>query len=61
MKPKKLIKMLETKGWYIKRTHGSHYIMENKKTKQREVIPLHNKDLKPGLLNKILKRTGLKE
>lgn len=60
MKPKELVKALEKNGWYIKRIHGSHYILENTTTKITEVIPMHNKDLKPGLLNAILKRANLK-
>ena len=60
MKPKELINLLLKKGWIIKRIQGSHYILENPITNQKEVIPNHNKDLKTGLLNSILKRTGLK-
>ena len=30
------------------------------KDDKTEIIPLHNKDLKPGILNAILKRTNLK-
>lgn len=60
MKPKELINILLKKGWRIKRIQGSHYIVENPLTNQTEVIPNHNKDLKPGLLNALLKRTGLK-
>lgn len=60
MKPKELINLLLKKGWQIKRIQGSHYIIENPLTNQTEVIPNHNKDMKPGLLNSILKRTGLK-
>jgi len=60
MKPKELIKLLLKNGWRIKRIQGSHYIVENITTHQTEVIPNHNKDMKPGLLNSLLKRTGLK-
>lgn len=59
MKPKELIKMLEKQGWRVKRIQGSHHILEGPEG-QTEVIPLHNTDLKTGLLNAILKRTGLK-
>lgn len=60
MKPKELINILLKKGWRIKRIQGSHYIIENPLTNQTEVIPNHNKDMNPGLLNTLLKRTGLK-
>lgn len=58
MKPKDLIKELEKNGWELDRIRGSHHVM--KKGNQTEVIPYHNKDLKIGILNAILKRTGLK-
>lgn len=59
MSGKELVKLLEANGWQIERIHGSHYIMV--KDGQTETIPVHkNQDMKPGLLNAILKRTGLK-
>jgi len=58
MKDKDLLKLHLQNGWEIDRINGSHHII--KKGNQTEVIPIHNKDVPPGLLNKILKRTGLK-
>ena len=59
MSGKELVKLLEANGWQIDRIHGSHYIMV--KGDQTETIPVHkNQDMKVGLLNAILKRTGLK-
>lgn len=58
MKGKDLVKLLKENGWTIDRVHGSHHVM--KKGSNTEVIPVHNTDLPPGLLNTILKRTGLK-
>lgn len=58
MKDKDLLKILLENGWEIERIKGSHHIL--KKDDKTEVIPIHNKDLPPGLLNAILKRTGLK-
>lgn len=41
------------------RIHGSHYVMV--KDSKTIVVPVHgNDDLKPGLLNAILKGAGLK-
>lgn len=37
---------------------GSHAKL--KKGNQTEIVPIHNKELKKGTLNEILKRTGLK-
>lgn len=58
MKPKELIKKLQQNGWKLDRIHGSHHILE--KGNETVSIPVHNKDMKPGLLNQILKKTGLK-
>ena len=58
MRPTELIKKLHKIGWTTDRIHGSHHIL----TKDNETIsiPVHNTDMKPGLLNNILKKTGLK-
>lgn len=58
MKGKDLVKVLQQNGWRIDRINGSHHVM--KKGNQTEIIPVHNTDIPTGLLNKILKRTGLK-
>ncbi len=58
MTGKELIKLLERNGWKLDRINGSHHIMV--KDNLTESIPVHNADLKKGLLNTILKRTGLK-
>ena len=58
MTDKDLLKLLKKNGWKLDRINGSHHIMVmGDKT---EVIPIHGKDVPPGLLNAILKRTGLK-
>ena len=58
MTSRDLIKRLVADGWIIDRVKGSHYIL--KKAMKTEIIPHHNKDIPTGLLNVILKRTGLK-
>ena len=58
MKGKDLVKLLKENGWHIDRINGSHHVM--KKDGKTEIIPVHNTDLPPGLLNAIIKRTGLK-
>lgn len=58
MKDKDLLKLLLNNGWVLVRIRGSHYIVE--KDGMIETIPIHGKDVPKGLLNKILKRTGLK-
>lgn len=58
MKDKDLFKLLQNNGWTLKRINGSHHVLE--KDGQIEVIAIHGKDVPTGLLNKILKRAGLK-
>lgn len=58
MKDKDLLKLLKQNGWVVKRIHGSHHILE--KDGQIETVPIHGKEVPIGLLNTILKRTGLK-
>ena len=59
MKPRELIKLLESDGWYLDRVQGSHYIMRHPNKPGQPVIPYHNKDLKRGTLAKIRKQAGL--
>lgn len=59
MKDKDLLKDLLKNGWVLVRVHGSHHIVE--KNGKIETIPIHGKDVPKGLLNAILKRTGLKQ
>lgn len=60
MKPKEMIKLLQQNGFVIERTNGSHHFLRNHKTGKTTTVPLHAKDLKIGLENKILKDAGLK-
>ena len=58
MKDRDLLKLLLKNGWKDVRQRGSHHRL--KKDDQVEVIAVHGKDVPVGLLNAILKRTGLK-
>ncbi|MCF0144687.1 MAG: type II toxin-antitoxin system HicA family toxin [Firmicutes bacterium] len=58
MKDKDLLKLLKKSGWKVIRINGSHHTL--KKGNQIEIVPIHNRDVPKGLLNAILKRTGLK-
>lgn len=58
MKDKDLLKLMKRDGWKVVRIHGSHHILQ--KGNKIESIPIHGKDVPTGLLNQILKRTGLK-
>lgn len=58
MKDKDLLKLLKKNGWKEIRVTGSHHVLQ--KEGKITVIPLHGKDVPIGLLNAILKETGLK-
>ena len=58
MKDKDLLKLLKKNGWDIVRINGSHNVLQ--KNGQTTVVPIHGKDVPAGLLNAILKETGLK-
>lgn len=59
MSGKEVVRLLLANGWQLDRINGSHYIMA--KGNRTPVVPVHgSQDMKPGLLNAILKQAGLK-
>jgi predicted RNA binding protein YcfA (HicA-like mRNA interferase family) len=56
---KYLIKLLETNGYYLKRTKGSHHLYFNPLTNKTVIVPIHDKELKKGTFLAILKQAGL--
>ncbi len=58
--PAYLIKILESNGFYFKRTKGSHKIFYNPTTRKTAIVPVHgNKDIKKGTFFAILKQAGV--
>jgi len=57
--PKELIKILENKGFILKRIHGSHHYYLHPATGKITVVPMHNKDLAKGTLHAIFKQAGI--
>jgi predicted RNA binding protein YcfA (HicA-like mRNA interferase family) len=57
--PRKVVKILESKGFVLDRTKGSHCIYYNPETRRRAVVPMHKKDLPKGTLFEILRQAGL--
>ncbi len=57
--PQHLIKLLETHGFLLKRSKGSHHIFYNPITNITVVVPVHNKDIKKGTFLAILKQAGI--
>lgn len=61
MKVREIIRVIETDGWYLDRTRGSH--RQYKHANKRGVVTVPGKpgdDLAPGTQNSILKQSGLK-
>lgn len=58
MKDKDLLSLLKKEGWKVVRISGSHHIIQ--KGEHITSIPIHGRDVPNGLLNRILKETGLK-
>ena len=57
--PKELIKILESKGFVLKRIHGSHHYYVHPVTGKITVVPVHTKDLAKGTLHAILKQADI--
>ena len=58
--PKQMIKLLKKNGFEVISQNGSHVKLCQADTGIQTIVPLHNKDLKKGLEDAILKQTGLK-
>lgn len=58
--PKEMIKLLEANGFYEERQNGSHKFFKNPVTNKSTTVPYHNKTLKKGTEQSILKQAGLK-
>lgn len=59
---KRLCKIVEQKGWVLRRITGSHHIYENLEVDQILSIPVHrNQDLKVGTLKALMKIADLSE
>jgi predicted RNA binding protein YcfA (HicA-like mRNA interferase family) len=61
MKSRELIRLLESNGWRQVRQKGSHRQYRHPDRQAVVTVPDHaGVDLKPGTLNSILKKAGLK-
>lgn len=60
LSPKRLVKILEENGFYLKRTgKGSHQIYYNPDSRITVPVPVHSKDMKKGTFLGILKDAGI--
>ena len=59
---KRLCKIVEQRGWVLRRITGSHHIYEKPEIDQILSIPVHrNQDLKIGTLRALMKIAQLSE
>lgn len=59
LKPAEVIRVLKKAGFEELRQVGSHLSIGNKKKSVIVVVPMHNKDMKRGLLLSIIKDAGM--
>ena len=57
LKPKEIVKILNKMGFVFFRQKGSHQIYV--KDEKMVIVPMHNKTLKKGTQNNIIKGMGL--
>jgi predicted RNA binding protein YcfA (HicA-like mRNA interferase family) len=57
---KRIIKILEGEGWYVKRVRGSHHVLRHPEIPDAIPVPVHgNTPIKRGTLANILRTAGL--
>ncbi|MCY7352714.1 MAG: type II toxin-antitoxin system HicA family toxin [Cytophagaceae bacterium] len=56
---KQVIKLLEKRGFVLKRVKGSHYLYQHPETGRFTLVPFHTKDLPIGTYHGILKQAGI--
>ncbi|OTG97676.1 type II toxin-antitoxin system HicA family toxin [Acinetobacter sp. ANC 4973] len=62
MKPYKVMKVLQDKGWYLRRIVGSHYHFKHEIISGLVTVPYHGtEDLKLATLHNIMKMAQLSE
>ena len=57
---KELVNLIEQNGWYFVRQTGSHSHYKHPVKQGLVTVPVHNRDIKKGTANSILKQAGLK-
>lgn len=59
---KDLCRLLEARGWELKRIHGSHHICAKAGVNARVSVPVHaNRPLKSGLQKHLMKIAEIRE
>lgn len=59
--PKNLIKIMQKRGWVLKRITGSHHLFVHPDKAEIISVPMHgNKDVSTGLFLHLLKKLNIK-
>jgi predicted RNA binding protein YcfA (HicA-like mRNA interferase family) len=57
---REVIKILERRGWYVKRVRGSHHVLRHPTIPDAIPVPVHgSRPVKRGTLRNILKTAGI--
>ena len=57
---RRLVRILQSKGWVVDSTRGSHYALSC--GSRKVIVPVHgNRDLKTGLQVRLMKDAGVTE
>jgi predicted RNA binding protein YcfA (HicA-like mRNA interferase family) len=60
LKPRAVLRALESGGFYVHHISGSHYILKHPSDASlRVTVPYHSRDLKRRTLESIVKQAGL--
>ncbi|MEK9154365.1 MAG: type II toxin-antitoxin system HicA family toxin [Patescibacteria group bacterium] len=57
--PKQVMRILESRGFQLDHTTGSHYVYYHPQTGYRVTVPFHHRSLPKGTLATILKQSGI--
>jgi len=57
--PRKVIRILNKKGFALARTRGSHQVYWNEESRRQVTVPVHTRDLPQGTLLEILRQAGI--
>jgi mRNA interferase HicA len=57
--PRKVIQILNKKGFVLIRIKGSHHLYWNEHARRQVTVPVHAQDLPQGTLLEILKQAGI--
>ena len=58
IKPRQLIRFLESNGFVLDHTSGSHMVFYCAASRLRAVVPRHNRDIPKGTLLALLREAG---